>query len=93
MLEAIAGVEDPELGVGIVDLGLVREVTFSAGRLSLRIATTSAVCPFGAELARQVRDALQAHFHGVSVDVSVGYDPTWSPADMTTSARQKLGWL
>ncbi|MCL2725178.1 MAG: metal-sulfur cluster assembly factor [Polyangiaceae bacterium] len=93
MLDAIASVEDPELGLGIVDLGLVREVHVSAGRLSLRIGTTSAACPFGAELARQVREALSAEFQGMSVDVSVGYDPTWSPADMTAEARRKLGWM
>jgi ATP-binding protein involved in chromosome partitioning len=58
LLEALRPVTDPELGVSIVDLGMVRGVSSRRGRVSATIALTVAGCPLREEVTRRVRSAL-----------------------------------
>jgi metal-sulfur cluster biosynthetic enzyme len=90
---ALRQVLDPELGINIVDLGLVYGVVTDHGRIEVVMTVTSAACPMGEELAREAaaavrRSAPDAH----DVDVRVVLHPPWDPALMSKSAKQQLGW-
>ena len=92
LLEHLRTVMDPELGLNIVDLGLVYESDVHAGVAHVLMTTTSPACPIGSYLEDQVRWALLGIPGVVDVEVEVTHEPAWSPQLMTPAARTALGW-
>lgn len=90
--EALKTVQDPEVGINIVDLGLVYRVVAGEGRVEADITLTSAGCPLAAHMAAQARAALQAAAPGREVVLRIVWDPPWQPAMMSEEARRSLGW-
>ncbi|MFZ5830884.1 MAG: metal-sulfur cluster assembly factor [Planctomycetota bacterium] len=95
ILEAMRQVEDPELRVNIVDLGLIYGVGMddADGKTNLQVVMTmtTPACPYGPELVQEVRDTLSG-LEGVgTVDVQVTLSPPWTPDRMTDEARDELG--
>ena len=86
-------VMDPELGVDIVDLGLVYDVTVKDGRATILMTTTTPACPIGSYLTDQIRWALLDIDGLLDVEIEVTYDPLWSPERMSDAAKIQLGWL
>lgn len=74
--EKLNEVIDPELGVGIVDLGLVYDVREDEGRVEVEMTLTSGGCPAGPQLIQMVKDALLDSGH--EVDVEIVWEPAWS---------------
>jgi ATP-binding protein involved in chromosome partitioning len=87
IIEALRPVQDPELHMSIVDLGMVREVTIKRGQVGILIALTIAGCPLRAEITQRVNHALGglAGVKGVTVDMTVMTD------DERAEVRAKLG--
>ena len=92
VLRSLQTVIDPELGVNIVDLGLVYGADVVDGVARILLTTTTPACPLGPYLTDQIRWALLAHDGVLDVDVTVTYEPLWSPELMNDSARRQLGW-
>ena len=93
VMDALRTVMDPELGVNVVDLGLVYSVDVFDGDVSVTITTTTPACPIGSFLEDQVRWAVM-RIPGVgSVEVDVVHTPPWTPGLMSDQAREVLGWL
>ncbi|HET8587643.1 MAG TPA: metal-sulfur cluster assembly factor [Candidatus Limnocylindria bacterium] len=90
--EALRAVIDPELGVNIIDLGLVYNAEVVDGRASILITTTTPACPLGPYLSDGIRWALLKLNGILDVDIEVTYDPLWSPDLMTDVAKAQLGW-
>jgi metal-sulfur cluster biosynthetic enzyme len=89
VLAALAEVEDPELPVGIVDLGLVRSVEVDGDAVRVGITFTSIACPC-TELLREDVEARLRRLDGVaSVQVEEVFEP-WSRDDMTEGGRLAL---
>lgn len=100
LLAALREVNDPEVGLNIVDLGLVYGVEAlreegEAGRLRARVrmTMTSPACPLGDYLTDAVREALRARFPEIAeVEVEMVWDPPWTPERMSEQARGFFGW-
>ena len=92
VLGSLDGIVDPELGVGIVDLGLIYRAEHSASGIEVVMTTTSPSCPLSELLVAQVRAALQRRFPDSAVQISLTWNPPWSPARVSDAARQQLGW-
>ena len=92
LLDRLRTVMDPELGVNIVDLGLVYESDAHAGLAHVLMTTTSPACPIGSYLEDQIRWALLDLPGIVDVEVVVTHEPPWSPRLMAPAARIALGW-
>lgn len=92
LLEALRSVDDPELGVNIVDLGLVYDAAVVDGQARILITTTTPVCPLGPYLSSAIRWALLDVDGILDVAITVTYEPLWSPDRMTDLAREQLGW-
>ena len=93
---ALRHVNDPELFVNIVDLGLVYEVRIAERKdrsdVYVKMALTTPACPAAPELIREVRDAVKDLGDEVGkVQVEIARSPPWTPDRMTDEARDQLG--
>ena len=89
LLEALRDVVDPELGVNVVDLGLVYGVTVDDDRIAtVDMTLTSAACPLTDVIEDQTRDALE----GLVSDVRINgvWLPPWGPDKITEDGREQL---
>ena len=92
--EALRGVEDPEAGMNIVDLGLVYDVRVDDGGVAVELTMTSAACPMADMIVEQARDAVEAIVpDGVRVAVDLVWDPPWTPERMSGIAKEHFGWM
>lgn len=91
--ELLHEVIDPELGVNIVDLGLVYgiEVT-DAGVVEIEMTLTTPGCPLGGYLDDQIRGCLAQLPQVRAVSVQLVWEPPWEPEAMSDAAREQLGW-
>lgn len=88
---ALEEVIDPEVGINIVDLGLVYEVAVDAdGRAKIEMTLTIPQCPLADEIVKNVRTAAAAVPGIHAADVSLVWEPKWSPARMNDRAREEL---
>jgi metal-sulfur cluster biosynthetic enzyme len=79
VLEAMRSVLDPELGLSVVDLGLIYGIDVDGGDVRIAMTLTAQGCPLHDVMADGVRDAV-AQVPGVArVDVQVTFDPPWTP--------------
>ena len=85
---AMKQVEDPELGINVVDLGLLYGVEQDdEGNVRLKMTLTSMGCPLTEQIMGDSQDAV-GPLEGVkSVDVDWVWDPPWSPEKMTEEGR------
>jgi metal-sulfur cluster biosynthetic enzyme len=92
VLEALRNVVDPELGINIVDLGLVYEVEIGAdGGIDITYSLTTMGCPIGPMIEDQMRQFL-APVPGVGeVRPEMVLRPPWSPEMMSDEAKAALG--
>jgi metal-sulfur cluster biosynthetic enzyme len=92
LLEQLRSVIDPELGVNIVDLGLVYGAEMVDGTAEVLMTTTTPACPIGSYLTDQIRWALLDIDSVLDVRVELTHEPRWSPDLMTDAAKSQLGW-
>lgn len=91
--ETLRQVIDPELGVNIVDLGLVYGIVLEPPRVRVEMTMTSPACPLGDYLKDLVESTIASRFHEVAgVDVLFVWEPSWHPGMMSADAKQELGW-
>ena len=88
---ALAGVVDPELALGIVDLGLVLSVDIDDARAHVRITMTTAACPVTGVIVADCETALDRVIpEDRRIEVEVAWDPPWSPDRVSERARRFL---
>ena len=86
-------IEDPELGIGIVDMGMVYRADWSVTGIEVEFTTTSAECPFADALLQQIDDILRHRFReAASIRVRRVLHPPWTVERLSDQARRKLGW-
>ena len=90
VLEALASVVDPELGLSIVDLGLVYGVRVDGGQVAVTMTLTAPGCPLHEVMGEWARAAVAAVPGVERVDVAITFDPPWTPERMkkVTAARR-----
>jgi metal-sulfur cluster biosynthetic enzyme len=85
---AMKTVEDPELGVNIVDLGLLYGVEQDdAGNVTLNMTLTSMGCPLTEQILADSRAALEPLEGVAGVDINWVWDPPWSPDSMSEEGK------
>ena len=89
--DALKQVLDPEAGINIVDLGLVYDIGVVDGRLRAVMTFTTEACPAGPRLLAEAERALAAVADGAPVEISVSFDPPWTPERITADGRALLG--
>ena len=85
VLDALRQVLDPEVGMSIVDLGLIYDLRLDGSRVRVAMTLTSAGCPMGESIRGGAEIAL-LNLAGVSeAQVELVFDPPWHPGMMATS--------
>lgn len=90
--EGLKSVYDPEIGINIVDLGLVYDTEISeSGDVLVTMTLTSLGCPLGPVIVQEVQNALK-DLPGIGeIDVKLVWSPPWSPEMMSEEAKDELG--
>ena len=90
--EGLKTVYDPEIGVNIVDLGLVYDADISeTNDVLVTMTLTSLGCPLGPVIVQEVQSALKSFPDIGEVDVKLVWSPPWSPDLMSEDAKDELG--
>ena len=93
IMEALRPIEDPEMHIGIVDLGLIYDVdTTEEGEAKVKMTLTTPACPYGDMLIGMAQRAASEVEGVTSVDMILVWDPPWDPRQMCSDlAKDKLG--
>lgn len=87
-----ASVVDPEIGLNIVDLGLVYGVEVNDDTAEIDMTLTSPGCPAGPQIIYDVKNTVRRSFPELSaVNVNIVWQPFWSPEMMSDWAKEELG--
>jgi metal-sulfur cluster biosynthetic enzyme len=82
-------VDDPELGVNIVDLGLVYDLEFSGGTLAVELTMTTPACPLSDYIKKHIRHVTGQVKQIETVQIEIVWDPSWSPEMMAPEVREE----
>ena len=91
--KTIKQVDDPEIGINIVDLGLVYEVNIQNDKeVQIVMTLTTPFCPVGPSIKQQVGNVIKKDVQGVDkVDVQFTFNPPWDKEMMSDEAKDELG--
>lgn len=91
ILEALKPVEDPELGMSIIDIGLVYRAEEVEDAIEVDFTLTYPGCPLGDQIQDDIVDRLARAFHK-AVRARLVFEPAWTPARMSEEARVGMGY-
>jgi metal-sulfur cluster biosynthetic enzyme len=92
VVQVLRGVEDPELGMDIVDLGLLYDVEVENSSVKVIHSLTSMGCPAGPMIQEGIHEAVAALPGVENVEVELTWDPPWTPEKMSDDAKFILGF-
>jgi metal-sulfur cluster biosynthetic enzyme len=92
VVEALHQVEDPELGMDIVELGLMYDVEVDGPNVKITYSLTSMGCPAGMMIADGILDAARSVQGVESAEAELTFDPPWTPDRMSDDAKFILGF-
>jgi len=92
VIDALRVVEDPELGMDIVELGLLYDVEVEGPKVHMTYSLTSMGCPVGPMIEQQMVEVVEG-LEGVDdVKAELTWEPPWSPEKMSDDAKFILGF-
>jgi len=92
--ETLRTVIDPELGISIVDLGLVYGIVIEDSNVTIKLTLTSPACPLGAVIQGQAHTAVKKLPWVKETKIELVWSPPWNPRTMASEdARMELGIL
>lgn len=91
--DVLRQVDDPEVGMNIVDLGLIYRVEASPEKVFIEMTMTSPACPMGDMILDEVDAALDKVLPPSTVlEIRLVWSPPWDPSMMSPAAKARLGW-
>jgi metal-sulfur cluster biosynthetic enzyme len=91
IMAALKQVNDPELGINVVDLGLIYDVDIRGDTVHVEYTLTTMGCPIGPLIEQQIQQVIEP-IEGVSqVDAEMTLTPPWTPDKMSEEAKAALG--
>lgn len=85
-------VYDPEIGVNVLDLGLVYRLEVLGGNVDIDMTMTYPGCPASGMIAEQAEAAIRAVPGVQNVQIELVWEPPWTPEKMTEDIRRALGF-
>jgi metal-sulfur cluster biosynthetic enzyme len=91
VMDALRKVDDPELGINIVDLGLVYDVSIEGDAVHITYTLTTMGCPIGPLIESQIKQMIEP-IEGIDrVEAEMVLSPPWTPDKMSEEAKAALG--
>jgi len=90
--ERLRGVMDPELGINIVDLGLVYDIEVEDGHAKVTMTLTSPGCPAGGQILMGAQKAAEEAEGVEKADVNLVWKPFWTPDRIDAAVRAMMGF-
>ncbi|MBD3210471.1 DUF59 domain-containing protein [Candidatus Micrarchaeota archaeon] len=90
--EKLGQVQDPELGINIVDLGLIYDIKTEKEKVYIKMTFTTPACPMMNYMLEQVKQKLE-ELENADIEISVVFDPPWTPDRLSDKAKAKLGMI
>ncbi len=92
VIEVLGMIIDPELGINIIDMGLLyfAEIDKQEKSIGIELTLSSHGCPMGAAILGGAENILKLYFPGYSIDVKLVWEPAWSPDFISEEGRQFL---
>lgn len=92
--ENLRTVNDPELGVNIVDLGLIYGIEIEGSKVTIKMTLTSPACPLGSVIQAQAHQAITKLPWAKEVKIDLVWSPRWDPRQMASEdVKMELGIL
>ncbi len=91
VVDALKQVIDPELGINIVDLGLIYTIAARPAEVDVEMTLTTPACPAGPQILRDAAAAVERLAGVTRANIKLVMSPPWSPDKMTDDARDELG--
>ena len=92
ILRALKEVYDPEIGMNIVDLGLIYRVEVGRDRIEVDYTLTTPGCPEGPLIEMEIQETLQEITDIDDIRVNLVWEPQWGPEKMSEELRLSLGY-
>ena len=92
IVEALHSVEDPELGMDIVELGLFYDAEIDGPKVKVIHSLTSMGCPAGPMIQENIHGVVAALPGVEEVEIELTFDPPWTPDRMSEDAKFILGF-
>ncbi|SMD30601.1 metal-sulfur cluster assembly factor [Picrophilus oshimae] len=90
ILEVLKGVSDPEIGMDVVNLGLVYDIKIDGNRVYIKMTMTAPTCPVTPWILTQAQKEVE-NLPGVeAADIELVWDPPWNPSMMSDEAKEQL---
>lgn len=88
-LAALRNVYDPEIGLDVVNLGLIYQVYFDDDQLKLKVTMTltTQFCPMGESIIDEVHSTLLASFSDYTVEITLTFEPAWTHEMISDEGR------
>ena len=92
VLDCLTEVLDPEIGLSVVDLGLVYQARRTPEAVEVALTLTTRACPLGEMILEEARERLAHRFQAASrIDIRLVWDPVWKPDFITARGQELLG--
>jgi metal-sulfur cluster biosynthetic enzyme len=91
VIEKLKTVIDPEIGINIVDLGLIYNIEFGENKVTITMTLTTPGCPMHNSMPGWVRKSLLSISPNLEVDVNLVWQPPWTPQFISDEAKIQLG--
>lgn len=92
VLKTLHAVIDPELGINVVDLGLIYAIDIDEHSITVTMTLTTPGCPLHESMSSAVLNVLRSVDPEKAIHVQLVWEPPWTPERLTEQARQMLGW-
>ncbi|KRL41909.1 metal-sulfur cluster assembly factor [Lacticaseibacillus manihotivorans] len=92
LLTRLTSVIDPELGVDLVNLGLIYGLEMADGVVTVTMTLTTMGCPISQVLTKMIESALEQEPEVTAVNINLVWTPAWTPAKMSRYARMTTGY-
>ena len=93
ILTKLNNILDPDIGIGLVDLGLIYKITITKSEVEILMTLTTPACPFAEAFEKAIAKKL-AEIKGIKkVFIKFTFDPPWSKDKISEEAKIKLGLL
>jgi metal-sulfur cluster biosynthetic enzyme len=82
---------DPELGLSVLDLGLIYKIDIEGNNVVIDMTLTTSICPLSFLIVNCVEEKIKEVDGVKKVKVNIVFNPPWTPERMSEEARRKLG--